>query len=285
MGSKKIKSLFVALAVLSVVMLAWPSEASGYSGLVTVDEVTAQAGAKVAVAVRLSGNDAQVAGVVVPLKYSGTGVILDSISYVGSLLGPLFTKIDTIMHAEKSLRFVAIPDPANSEIPTITATSGLLATLHFSIAPNAGAQNVMIDSINRSELIVGNIYKTIRIEFSERTGTLTLYPEYNPGSITVQSPTGIDEDELIPLEFAVHQNYPNPFNPVTAISYAIPSAGLVQLEVFNVLGQTVATLVNQRQAAGNYTVEFDASLHPSGVYFYRVSHATGVETRKMLLLK
>jgi len=88
-----------------------------------------------------------------------------------------------------------------------------------------------------------------------------------------------------PLAFNLEQNYPNPFNPSTNIAYSIPENGNVRLSVYNVVGEEVAVLVNETKAAGNYTVEFNASNLPSGVYLYKLQAANSVQTRKMMLLK
>jgi hypothetical protein len=88
-----------------------------------------------------------------------------------------------------------------------------------------------------------------------------------------------------PREFALSQNYPNPFNPTTNINYALPAVMDVKLEVFNLLGQKVATLVNARQQAGNYTVPFNAANFASGVYFYKIQAGNNLATKKMMLVK
>jgi hypothetical protein len=90
-------------------------------------------------------------------------------------------------------------------------------------------------------------------------------------------------EELI--EFRLSQNYPNPFNPSTTIKFQVASFEFVSLKVFDVLGREVATLVNERKHAGQYTSEFDASNLPSGVYFYQVRTAGFVATKKMMLIR
>ncbi len=88
-----------------------------------------------------------------------------------------------------------------------------------------------------------------------------------------------------PAAFALQQNFPNPFNPATTIRYVIPAAGQVRLDVFNVIGQLVATLVDGRQDAGTYRAQFDARGVASGVYFYRLTWEGAVAVQKMVVLK
>ena len=94
----------------------------------------------------------------------------------------------------------------------------------------------------------------------------------------------------VPKSYALQQNYPNPFNPTTTISYQLPSVSHVTLQVFDVLGRGVATLVNGQQNAGVYKINFNASQYASGVYFYRIvaegkDGARFVAIKKMMLLK
>jgi hypothetical protein len=94
----------------------------------------------------------------------------------------------------------------------------------------------------------------------------------------------------VPTAYALYQNYPNPFNPETDIRYQIPEGGQVQLTVYNVLGQTITTLVDGYRAAGSYTVRWFGSDQSgrglgSGIYFYRLQAGDFSETRKMVLMK
>ncbi len=89
----------------------------------------------------------------------------------------------------------------------------------------------------------------------------------------------------VPTNFALRQNYPNPFNPVTVIRYELPEASVVKLQVFDVLGRAVATLLNEKRDAGIYETPFNAGSLSSGTYFYRLQAGSFVETKKMMLVK
>ncbi|MFA6587844.1 MAG: peptidoglycan DD-metalloendopeptidase family protein [Patescibacteria group bacterium] len=105
------------------------------------------------------------------------------------------------------------------------------------------------------------------------------------GSGLMKQNTETEEDVSLPKEFALSQNYPNPFNPTTTISYTLPQAGEVSLEVYNLLGQKVETILNEYQEAGEYAKTWEASRYASGVYFYRLSAGSFTQTKKMLLVK
>ena len=85
--------------------------------------------------------------------------------------------------------------------------------------------------------------------------------------------------------FRLVQNYPNPFNPTTTISYQIPVSSHVILKIFDILGREVATLMNQRKDAGRYSVQWDATRFPSGVYFNTLQAGEYRDTKRMMLLK
>ncbi len=102
--------------------------------------------------------------------------------------------------------------------------------------------------------------------------------------------TSTPSDEQQPKDFMLYQNYPNPFNPSTKIKYSISSVGtslmkFVQLEVYDILGKKVKTLINENKQPGNYEVRFNAGSLPSGIYFYQLRSNGFVQTRKMMLLK
>ena len=95
----------------------------------------------------------------------------------------------------------------------------------------------------------------------------------------------LDICRQIPEEYTLSQNFPNPFNPSTNISYALPKNEFVKLTVYNVLGKTIAILVNEQKHAGSYNVSFNASALPSGIYFYKLSAGSYVNIKKMMVIK
>ncbi len=104
-----------------------------------------------------------------------------------------------------------------------------------------------------------------------------------------EDPTGIKEIPQIPEDFLLEQNYPNPFNPETKIRYTINNkqnnSSFVQLNVYNILGEKVRTLVNKKQLPGKYEVSFNASDLASGIYIYTLRSNNILQTRKMILMK
>jgi len=97
--------------------------------------------------------------------------------------------------------------------------------------------------------------------------------------------TGVGEEGGLASSYKLEQNFPNPFNPSTKISYTLPVGAHVSLNVYNVLGQHVATLVNEYRAAGTYEVSFAPENLPSGVYLYTLKAGSYSATRKMMLVK
>ncbi|MCY7362191.1 MAG: T9SS type A sorting domain-containing protein, partial [Ignavibacteria bacterium] len=85
--------------------------------------------------------------------------------------------------------------------------------------------------------------------------------------------------------FYLSQNYPNPFNPNTKINYELQITNYVSLKIFDVLGNEVASLVNEKQNAGSYSINFDGANIPSGIYFYKLSSGGFTDTKRMILIK
>ena len=122
-----------------------------------------------------------------------------------------------------------------------------------------------------------------------KTRTSTL-PNSSPAwSGLTEIVTGVEsisvDNELVPEDIVLEQNYPNPFNPTTTITFAIPEAANVNLSVYNILGQKVATLLNGHQSAGTVSVNWNAGNVASGLYIYRLEVGNTAVAKKMTLLK
>ncbi|MCX6173705.1 MAG: T9SS type A sorting domain-containing protein [Ignavibacteriales bacterium] len=106
------------------------------------------------------------------------------------------------------------------------------------------------------------------------------------GTITVNNATDVKTiSEIIPNNFILNQNYPNPFNPSTSITYSLPNTGYITLEVFNMIGQRVATLIDGIENAGSHQIQFNANKIASGIYFYRIQFNSLTLTKRMMLMK
>ncbi|MFA3783318.1 T9SS type A sorting domain-containing protein [Melioribacteraceae bacterium 4301-Me] len=108
----------------------------------------------------------------------------------------------------------------------------------------------------------------------------------NPGDpFSKPNISDVANNNIIPSKFLLSQNYPNPFNPTTTINFNLPVSSHVKLDVFDILGRYVTTLVNEEKAAGSYTVKFDANGLANGIYIYRIKANNYIDSKKMLLLK
>ncbi len=263
-----------------------PSTTPPDSAVVSVDVVNAQPGATVAVPIRLSNNIIDLAGIVMPLRYDGTRLTLQSVDFTGSLLTSNFITGVFSVPESSFVQISYLPDIGQGDIVPISAVSGILATVVFQVKNSAPSGMAFVDSVYESYDYNGTLIET-RINFSDPTGVSVYYPLFVEGGVMVGMPTDVNDDNNagLPTKFDLAQNYPNPFNPTTTIDFSLPKADHVVLEVFNVLGQRVETLLDKNLPAGRYQVEFDASSQPSGIYFYRLAAGQGVSTKKMVLVK
>jgi len=97
--------------------------------------------------------------------------------------------------------------------------------------------------------------------------------------------SGVSSSDYMDYSYKLFQNYPNPFNPNTTISFSIPEQSFVSLKIIDLLGNTIATLMNEEKPSGNFEVEFDGGNLSSGVYFYRMQSGKFTDTKKLILLK
>jgi len=188
---------------------------------------------------------------------------------------------DTLLMAERLLRQVAFADIGGPDNPPLLTNGQRLwvIDLRFLIQPNASQQFVVIDTIwdPRNGLV----------EFANINNTW--HPKVKAGYLRYGI-VGIDEQIATPTMFALNQNYPNPFNPETNIDFQVPTAGMVNVEIFNVLGQRVKTLISEQKDPGYYSVHWNGTnengeVAPTGVYFYRMTAEGFTQTNKMVMLR
>jgi hypothetical protein len=181
----------------------------------------------------------------------------------------------------------------NGSLTTATDITAIMTSLDASCAVVRSLDRSFGD-IEPGTAVIGN--RPYRIEFLESctdifsvsfrvdisTGNFTFWSD--TFSVDIVSAIGRAENQL-PISYSLKQNYPNPFNPVTMINYQLPMINDVELSIYNLLGQKVATLVDERQQAGYHQVEWDASNFSSGIYYYRIEAGEFQDVKKMILIR
>ncbi len=176
-------------------------------------------------------------------------------------------------------------------VDSLSQTMVYLDTLPLQLThtmPNPFINDTVVWDFNYSapdSIVVDTIYSVAN---SVNGDGIPFDDQWNFGAnfpvVIIDNPVTV-EDEISPVQFHLSQNYPNPFNPSTSIQYTVGTRQFVSLKVYDILGNEVATLVNEELAAGSYEVEFKSTglIHqtlPSGIYFYRLQTGNFVETKK-----
>jgi hypothetical protein len=165
----------------------------------------------------------------------------------------------------------------------IDADPIFIDTLSYDLSDLSPCVGSGIDSIQVGEVW----YYSPKTDISghQRPNPIDLYVDM--GAKESDYLNGIDDENLeyFPTSFSLKQNYPNPFNPVTAIGYQLSAISDVELSIYNLLGQKIATLVSEKQKAGYHQIEWDASGFASGIYYYQLLAGDYMEVKKMILLK
>jgi hypothetical protein len=222
-------------------------------------------------------------------SFSGNAFDLTPEIMTGFLISKVGTDLSWTMNMWNSF-------PATILLPTDTTAGDALGTLVKPILIDGMAynspdstrkfwyQNIASAQAGAIDAITGkDVYSALKL--------ITNYPTddsvyQHSKTVFTGLATGVQAvPGSIPRKFAVAQNYPNPFNPSTAIRFTLPKQLDVKVQVYDFLGRTVATLVNKTMGAGTYTVTWDGSAFPSGVYMYRVTAGPFSATNKALLIK
>jgi len=182
----------------------------------------------------------------------------------------------------------------------VKPSNNFWGTLSFNVNTSAPGTSIQVDVLNDNNVIIvsgvatgtflNNIgvtqnYNSIKLKarlinsFGNQTPILYDWSvQWTTSDIRTIS-------ENIPQEFYLSQNYPNPFNPTTKINFDVPQNEFITLKIYDNLGKEIVTLVNEKLSPGSYSVDWNASEYPSGVYFYRLSTGNFTQTKRMILLK
>jgi hypothetical protein len=211
-----------------------------------------------------------------PLVYTGwTPYILeDSIPNPGDLLSfKIYLRNDGL-------------DRKVEDIEARLTTDDPRITLHnvYSTFGDIGAGITVISSQGYSIQLSSEFTQDTTIYFTVKISSrgTHYWDDIMPLDIVTDIPT---KDRSLPKSYALGQNYPNPFNPKTIINYQLPITNEVELSIYNLIGQKVATLVSEKQGPGYYNIKWDASDFVSGIYFYILQTGTYRDVKKMILLR
>jgi len=155
---------------------------------------------------------------------------------------------------------------------------------------SAGENGTIFETTNAgNNWLVNNTPVTVNLNSIQFVNELTGWAAGEGGVILKTTTGGItfiqSISHIVPENFSLSQNYPNPFNPTTNFEFRIADFGLVRLTVFDAIGREIKVLVNQQLQPGTYEVSWDASAHPSGVYYYRLESGSFTQTKKMVLIR
>ncbi|HCY75473.1 MAG TPA: hypothetical protein DHV28_06090 [Ignavibacteriales bacterium] len=192
---------------------------------------------------------------------------------------PLKVRFDSTLINSSTTETIFISNSGSAELIVdsikISDSRFLLDINNFSLSPYSSIQGYL--QFNPDSTIAYNASLTIYSNAGAKEIELTGAGKDNP--------VNVEDDYIVPIIFSLEQNYPNPFNPGTKISWQTPISGWQTLKVYDVLGNEVATLVNEFKTSGNFTTEFNASNLSSGIYFYQLRSGNFIATKKMTLLK
>lgn len=270
------------IITIALVLLICTSVYAAENNSLMAPKVRYDAG-KVVVPLELN-NEVAMTALDLPLQFS-EGVTLEEVTFEGTRSEGFDFKWANIDNVERTVVIGLIP-AIDGEKPDLAPGSGTIANLVFSVEDSWDMETIDVTPVE-----LENPNHSLMFVYTEvvdgSAHSLSMTPEFQGVSF---APSEVAGTELLPGEFSLAQNAPNPFNPQTRIDYDIPKATNVRLEIFNVLGQHVTTLVDEFQEPGSKSVIWDGRDNSgytvsSGIYFYRMDAGEFSLTRKMMMLK
>jgi len=275
MSLKQYRIVTVIVAVL--LFPAWAFAANKFAPAAAV------AGADNTVVIPLEiANDDGVMAVDIPLKFS-EGVTLKEVTFENTRVEYFDLKISNIDNDKHTVVIGLIHQLSPTMKETLTAGEGPVANLVFEVN-DPSVTEIRLEE-NETQRPAHDLVFVYNTREPGQSALFEVYPEFQAVSVALSGAAG-----SLPTEYALEQNYPNPFNPDTQIGLALPVDSYVELNVFNILGQRVTTLVQGDLPAGNHSVTWDGTDSDgvpvaSGIYFYRISAENFSAAKKMMLLK
>ncbi len=278
--------VMVALAPTMVMSASGPASMDALS--VGTPSLAASAGntnsLSITVPINMSNLKA-LAAVDIPLRFGqpGDGITLQAVNF-NSRFSSADVKIAKIDNDNKTVIIAVIPMAFSASKREIDAGNGAIADLVFEVSdPTMASFDIEATTMNRPSHRLMWVYNEWVNGVPHVRSTT---PVFDKVTVSVTAANA----SPVPTKYALLQNYPNPFNPSTQIAYALPTSGNVSLTIYNILGQSVNTLVNGYREAGAYQETWDGtdnhgSTVASGIYFYRIQADNFVATKKMTLLK
>jgi hypothetical protein len=224
-------------------------------------------------------NNVELAAIDIPLQFS-EGLTLKEVDFTDTRVDYFDFKAARIDNETHNVVIGLLPQFSPVAKPDLAVGQGIVANLVFEITdPDLTSIEVETIEFQNPNHSLSFIYHGG--ESGNGRTTNVVKPDFTSTTVALSN----SSEEGLPATYALFQNYPNPFNPTTSVSFDLPSASKVELVVYNVLGQKVATLVDGPMEAGNHVVEVDGSSMSSGLYFYKISANNFSDTKKMVLLK
>jgi hypothetical protein len=233
----------------------------------------------------LCATDVALAGLTIPLKIGeSNNISLDSVVFAVAVINSGL-RMQSQITDENRTGFIYLLPRLQPPLATLPSPGGEICRLYFHVLASASPVFVPIDTFYVKHTEGQQVWYD-QLTATDKYGVSVILPDFISGGISIERATTAAEDETtIPGLFALEQNFPNPFNPSTQIAFSLDRPEQVSIEVFDVVGNRVATLAQGRYPVGRHLISWDADRFPSGVYFSRLSSGSRTISRKMLLIK